>query len=109
MWVYLLECLDGSIYTGITNNLERRFRQHATGIGANYTKKHGARRLIYTEPHSTRGDALKREREIKTWDHESKINLANGTLISPSIYHRKFFRKKRPTGFSLSYLFSGSC
>lgn len=87
MILYLLECVDGTIYTGITNNLKRRYRQHKTGVGgANYTKKHGVRRILYTEYYQTRGEAWRREKEVKTWNHNSKISLAKGTLIKPVIF-----------------------
>lgn len=85
-YVYLLECADGTIYTGMTDNLERRFWQHKNGKGANYTKKHGVKSIIYKELHNSREEAHVRELEIKTWTKTSKISLANGTLIEPQIF-----------------------
>jgi putative endonuclease len=94
MWVYLIECLDGTIYTGITNNLQRRLYQHTSGFGgANYTKKHGVKKMIYNEFYFTRSQAWRREQEIKTWNHESKVKLALGKLITPVIYRLKLNRR----------------
>lgn len=89
MYVYLLECKDRTIYTGMTGNLKRRILQHKKGYGANYTKKHGVERLMHTEHFETREEAANREKEIKTWTHLSKRALAAGTLVKPIIF-RKF-------------------
>lgn len=77
--VYLLECSDGSIYTGITNDLVRRLRMHKVGTASRYTRAKGAKRIIYTEKCSTRGHALKREAEIKKWSRTEKLVLAAKT------------------------------
>ena len=74
-FVYLIECGDKSIYTGITNNLERRFNQHAKGEGGHYTSSKQVVKIVYTEEHPDRSSALKREAEIKSWRREKKLNL----------------------------------
>ena len=73
--VYLLECDDASIYTGITTDVARRFGEHKAGKGGHYTRAHGARRVLYSEPHKTRSAALKREAEIKKWPRAKKLKL----------------------------------
>jgi putative endonuclease len=76
-YVYLIECCDGSIYTGITTDLARRWREHQRGIGSYYTRARGVRRIIYSEPHPTRSAALKREAEIKGWKRERKMGMSD--------------------------------
>jgi putative endonuclease len=73
--VYMLQCSDGSLYTGITNNLERRFEQHQKGEGGHYTAAKQVQKIVYTEEHPDRSSALKREAEIKSWRRDKKLNL----------------------------------
>lgn len=74
MWyVYVLLCGDGSLYTGISNNLERRFSDHKNGKGGHFTRSHKPIRLVYSEKLPTKSEALKRESQIKSWTRENKI------------------------------------
>ena len=73
--VYILQCSDGSYYTGYTKDLEARTRQHQNGKGAKYTKIHRPQRVAYMELFGTRGAAMKREREIKKLTHQQKLSL----------------------------------
>lgn len=73
--VYILECADGSLYTGITNNLDRRMRAHASGRGAKYTKRRGPFTVRYTELLDSKGAALQREAAIKSLDRTAKKAL----------------------------------
>lgn len=76
MWfVYILECEDGSFYTGVTNNLEKRFSAHQMGKGGYYTRSHKPLKLIYQEKLTTKGQALKREHEIKKLKRVEKKSL----------------------------------
>ena len=76
MWfVYILECNNKSFYTGITNNLEKRFKAHREGRGGSYTRAFGARRMVYTEKLKTKSSALKREIEIKQCTRSEKLSL----------------------------------
>jgi putative endonuclease len=75
-FVYLLECEDGSLYAGITTDVERRFNEHAAKIGGHYTRAHAAKRIVYTEQFKNRSAASKREAEIKSLPRERKLNLA---------------------------------
>ena len=74
-FVYLIECEDSSIYTGITTDVKRRFEEHAAGKGARYTKAHKVKKVIHTELHKTRSSALKREASIKRMPKEKKLAL----------------------------------
>lgn len=76
MWfVYVLLCEDESLYTGISNNLEKRFLDHKNGKGGRYTRSHKPVKLIYQEKVLTHSEALKREAEIKSWSRNKKIKI----------------------------------
>ena len=76
-FVYILQCDDGSLYTGITNDIERRFSEHKSRIGGHYTASHSVKEILYTEKFKTKSEALKREAEIKGWHREKKLALIN--------------------------------
>ena len=63
--VYILECNDGTLYTGWTNDIDKRFKAHNDGKGAKYTKGRRPLKLVYLEELETKSEALKRENEIK--------------------------------------------
>ena len=73
--VYMLECADNSLYTGITNNLDRRLAEHAAGKGAKYTKGRGPFRLVYRETCQDRAEASRRKTAIKVLDRAKKRQL----------------------------------
>ena len=73
--VYILECSDKSLYTGITTNLSRRVQEHHAGTGAKYTKNRGPFTVRYMENKRTKSTALKREAAIKTLDRSAKLAL----------------------------------
>ncbi|MEK7109565.1 MAG: GIY-YIG nuclease family protein [Patescibacteria group bacterium] len=74
-FVYLIECKDRSLYTGITNDLKRRFAQHQNGEGGHYTSSKQAVKIVYSESHPDRSSALKREAQIKSWPRQKKLSL----------------------------------
>ena len=74
-FVYLLRCKDGSLYTGITTDLERRLEEHKNGTGAKYTRGKKAGRIVYSEKKRNRSTASKREAEIKSWTRAEKLAL----------------------------------
>ncbi len=74
-FLYILECADNSLYTGITTDVARRFAEHQKGIGSHFTRAKGAKRIVYTESLESRSVALKREAEIKKWSREKKLAL----------------------------------
>lgn len=73
--VYILRCGDNSLYTGYTNDLERRLKKHRAGKGAKYTRGRLPLKLVYQESYSTKGEALKREIEIKGFSKSKKEKL----------------------------------
>jgi putative endonuclease len=74
-FVYILKCADGTLYTGITTNVARRFAEHKAGKGGHYTKAHGATKMVYTEKKRNRSSASKREAEIKGLSRTQKLRL----------------------------------
>ena len=83
--VYILECSDKSLYTGITNDMERRLEEHRTGRGAKYTKHRRPLLMRYTEYQGTKSAALKREAAIKSLDRSKKLALIAAQL--PTEFH----------------------
>jgi putative endonuclease len=73
--VYLLRCGDGSLYAGITNDLERRVAAHRAGRGARYTRGRGPLKVVRVETRRTRSSALKREAAIKQLSRQAKLAL----------------------------------
>lgn len=81
-YVYIVECSDGTFYTGWTNNLERRIEQHSNGTGAKYTRGRGPVKLVYYEEFDEKREAMKREYEIKQYSRNDKLKLINSLKIS---------------------------
>ena len=79
--VYIIECGDGTYYTGMTWNLPLRFEQHRSGLGGRYTAEHGVKRLAYSEEHEDLGLARKRERQIKDYSRAKKERLITGEWV----------------------------
>ncbi len=79
-YVYIVECSDGTFYTGWTNNLEKRVKMHSQGKGAKYTKGRRPVRLIYHEEFKEKIDAMKREYEIKQLTRKEKELLVNRNI-----------------------------
>ena len=77
--VYILGCDDGTLYTGITNDLDRRMLEHESGQGAKYTKGRGPFQLVYSETCQGRGPASRRESQIKSLNREEKLKLVAGS------------------------------
>ena len=74
--VYILKCADDSLYTGITNDIERRLELHAAGKGAKYTRGRAPSKLVHREAFPNKSLAAKREVEIKGLSRQSKLMLA---------------------------------
>ena len=73
--VYILECSDGTLYTGWTNDIDKRFKAHNDGKGAKYTKGRRPLKLVYLEELETKSEALKRENKIKKMTKDKKRQL----------------------------------
>lgn len=80
-YVYILECGNGSFYTGWTNNLEHRVQMHNMGKGAKYTKAHLPVKLVYVEEFEDKSEALRREYEIKQLTRSEKLMLISANNL----------------------------
>ena len=74
-FVYILRCSDGTLYTGITTDVEKRFAAHSSGKGAKYTRGRGPLELVYCDECGDHSAALKREAQIKKLSREEKEKL----------------------------------
>jgi putative endonuclease len=77
-YCYIVECSDGSFYTGWAVDAERRLKVHNSGRGARYTSTRRPVKLVYVEPQPDRTTAMKRERAIKKLTRNAKLALING-------------------------------
>jgi putative endonuclease len=100
-WVYILLCADGSYYTGVTDDIDRRVYEHEIGYNQHcYTFKRRPVKLVYTDSTDDIGGAIYREKQIKRWSHKKKEALINGDeklliqLARGSIGYAKFFHDK---------------
>lgn len=78
-YVYMLRCEDGSLYTGVAADVEKRFAAHKSGCGAKYTRSHPPVAIVYREMCADKGAALRREAAIKKLPRAEKLKLAEGT------------------------------
>ena len=74
-YVYILECADGSLYTGIATDVKRRFDEHTSGKGSKYVHARGAKKVLYAEQCADKGAALRRELAIKKLSRVQKMTL----------------------------------
>ena len=87
--LYILKCSDGSFYTGITNNLDRRLKMHQAGKASRYTRTRGPVEMLYSETCGNRSRALIRECEVKEWPRTKKEALVSGEKQVPTKRKRK--------------------
>ncbi len=74
-YTYMVECGDGSLYSGYTTDVERRTKEHNQGKGAKYTRSRLPVRLVYYEEYETKTDAMKREYHLKQLTRVEKLKL----------------------------------
>lgn len=77
-YVYIVECLDSTYYTGMTWNYYQRDIQHAVGMGSKYTSQHGYKATVYVEEFDILEEARLREKQIKSWSQFKKKKLISG-------------------------------
>jgi putative endonuclease len=77
--LYLLRCSDNSLYAGICIDLEQRIETHQNGKGAKYTRSRLPVTLVYHEQHRSKGDALRREINVKKWTKKRKEELVSNS------------------------------
>ncbi|OZC01559.1 GIY-YIG nuclease family protein [Rubricoccus marinus] len=75
VWVYILASRTRVLYTGVTNNIERRLNEHREGAPGSFTARYRARRLVHLEEYPNARDAIAREKQIKAWRREKKRAL----------------------------------
>lgn len=83
-FVYLLRCGDGSLYTGYTDDVERRVAVHQSGKGGKYTRSHLPVTLVYQEELASRSDAMRREAAIKRLSRREKLALIQSSEAAAS-------------------------
>ena len=74
-YLYILRCGDGTLYTGITNDVEKRLEAHRNGKGAKYTRGRGPLELVYRESCGSHSEALKREHQVKRLSRQEKQQM----------------------------------
>jgi predicted GIY-YIG superfamily endonuclease len=77
-FVYILRCVDASLYVGVTTDVARRLRQHNAGVAAAYTASRRPVAVVFSEEHSTLSAALSREHQLKRWTRKKKLALIAG-------------------------------
>lgn len=82
-WVYMLECRDGSLYTGVAKDVDKRLGEHRKGTASKYTRSRAPLVLVYRESTPTRSAALKREAQIKRLSRPGKLSLIAGQQKAP--------------------------
>lgn len=80
--LYILRCGDGTLYTGITNDVEKRLEAHRSGRGAKYTRGRGPLELVYRETCGSYSEALKREIAVKKLRREEKLGLIDSFFLT---------------------------
>jgi putative endonuclease len=83
-YCYILECIDGSLYTGLTTDPERRLHEHLAGRGGRYTRSHPPRSLGYLEALPDLRAAMQRERALKRYPRARKLALMSGNRQDPT-------------------------
>lgn len=78
MWVYILKCADGTYYTGVTNDLERRFHEHKSGSHAGYTSARLPVSLVFSTEIEKPIEAIMLEKKVKKWSQKKKEALISG-------------------------------
>jgi predicted GIY-YIG superfamily endonuclease len=91
-FVYILRCVDGSLYVGHASDVHERVKMHNEGRGALWTACRRPVQLLYQEQHRSELDAIKRERQLKRWTQAKKLALANGNVAKlRSLSKRRVF------------------
>lgn len=103
-YMYILECADGSYYTGSTLNLEKRLWEHQNGEGANHTKNRLPVKLVYCEPYDRVEDAFNREKQIQGWSRRKKQALIKGNQEDLIAFAKNYTGHGNPAAASTTRL-----
>ena len=90
-YMYILECFGNRLYVGSTLDLEKRFFEHKSGIGSNFTNQYRPIRIAYYEEFPNVSEAFRREQQIKNWSRQKKLALINREKSSLSELAKKGF------------------
>jgi putative endonuclease len=90
-YFYILECSDGTYYSGSARELISRVIEHRNGEGANYTRKRLPVKLIYFEKYTRVVEAFYREKQVQNWSHKKKKALVKGKIKDLSLLSKKIF------------------
>ncbi|MFI5089268.1 MAG: GIY-YIG nuclease family protein [Terriglobales bacterium] len=96
-YVYILASLSGTLYIGITSNLEKRMVEHKEGLVPGFTKQYSVDRLFYFEIYSDVRNAIRREKQLKGWRREKKIALIESTNPSWKDLAREWYEDRGPS------------
>lgn len=96
-YVYILASLSGTLYIGITDNLERRTVEHKEGLIPGFTKQYGVNRLVYFEVYNDVRNAIRREKQLKRWRREKKIALIRSTNPSWKDLAKDWYESRGPS------------
>ena len=89
-YTYMLECADGTFYTGWTNDLPKRLKTHSAGKGGKYTRSRLPVKLVYAEEHEERTDAMRREVQIKRLSRKRKQELLDSAgNVAPTLMNKR--------------------
>jgi putative endonuclease len=80
-WIYILASKSGTLYIGVTNNLERRIWEHKQKMIIGFSQKYGCDKLVYFEEYKEIDEAIAREKQLKKWSREKKVKLIR--MINP--------------------------
>ena len=92
-FVYILECSDNSFYTGVTHDIEKRLKEHQSGLINGYTSKRLPVKLVFSERFREIDQAIRFEKQIKGWSRKKKLALINGD-IDLLVYYSNFKKEK---------------
>ncbi len=100
--VYILQCRDGTLYTGITTDLRRRLAAHDRGVASKYTRARLPVRVIYQEAQRSRSSALGREAVIKSLTHREKLQICSSAACGALRRPKSVFPDRHKAGTSRS-------
>ena len=96
-FVYIMGSASGTLYTGVTNSVRRRSREHKDGVGSEFTTRYHVNRLLYYEGFQYVGNAIAREKQIKGWRRSKKVALIESENPSWRDLSRDFGMEFKPT------------
>ena len=102
-YMYILECCDGSYYTGSTKHLKKRLLEHQSMLGANYTKKRQPVKLVYFEEFKRIDEAFYREKQVQGWSRKKKQALIEQSKEKLAALSKKHFGFDTPSSTALSH------